>query len=303
MHDLNYQHLHYFWTVVREGTVTAASRQLRRAQPTVTAQLRALEARVGQPLFERRGRYLVPTAFGRAVYRYADEIFSLGAELEDLLGGSPADTKIRFTVGVTEVLPKLMAHRLLEPALELGTPSIHLVCEEGSSRDLLSRLSVHELDLVLSDAPIGTDVHVRAYNHLLGECGVTFFGTPALVEAHGPGFPASLESAPMLLPSEGSVLRRSLARWFDTLNVRPRVVGEFADSALLKAFGQMGVGLFCGPEVIDAETQRMYGVGVVGRTADVRERFYAISVQRKVSHPAVLAITERAREELFRVRA
>lgn len=302
MHDLNYQHLHYFWTVVREGTVTAASRRLHRAQPTVTAQLRALEEQIGQALFERRGRYLVPTTVGETVYRYADEIFSLGAELKDVLAGAPAESRVRFAVGVTEVLPKLMAHRLLEPALGLVAP-VHLVCEEGATPELLTRLSVHELDLVLADAPIGTGVHVRAYNHLLGECGVTFFGTTELVEKVREDFPFSLDGAPLLLPSEGSALRRGLVRWFDTLNVKPRVLGEFTDSALLKTFGQMGLGLFCGPEVIDAETQRMYGVEIAGRTADVRERFYAISVQRKVTHPAVLAITERARGELFRLRA
>jgi LysR family transcriptional regulator, transcriptional activator of nhaA len=302
VHDLNYQHLHYFWTVVREGTVTAASRKLRRAQPTVTAQLRALEEAMGQALFERRGRHLVPTATGRMVYRYADEIFSLGAELVDALQGSAVETRMRFAVGVTEVLPKLVAHRLLEPALRLAAP-IHLVCDEGATRELLTRLSVHELDLVLSDAPIGTDVHVRAYNHLLGECGVTFFASTDLAQRLRPGFPRSLHGAPVLLPPEGTALRRSLVRWFDSLNVQPHVTGEFTDSALLKTFGQMGMGTFCGPQIIDDETRRMYRVEVVGRTEEVRERFYAISVQRKVSHPAVLAIAETARGGIFGIRA
>ena len=298
MQELNYQHLHYFWTVVREGTVTAASRRLHRAQPTITAQLRALEEEIGQALFERRGRYLVPTPVGETVYRYADEIFSLGAELRDVLRGADVATRVRFAVGVSDVLPKLVAHHIVEPALSLPE-RIQLVCEEGPTRDLLARLSVHEVDLVLADAPIGSDVHVRAYNHLLGECGVTVFGTRALVKDRRADFPHSLSGAPMLLPTGGSVLRRSLLRWFDTLNLRPEVIGEFDDSALMKTFGQMGAGLFVGPTVIEEEIRRMYGVQVLGRTLDVRERFYAISVERKVTHPAVRAITEAARQELF----
>ena len=298
MQDLNFQHLYYFWTIVREGTVTAASRRVHRSQPTLTAQIRALEEQLGEPLFERQGRRLVPTAMGETVYRYADEIFSLGAELVDAVKGRTSEVRQRLTVGVSDVLPKLIAHRLLAPALRMDVP-VQLICSEGPPRELLGRLAVHELDLVLTDAPIGSDVHVRAFNHLLGECGVTIFGASAYVKSLRKGFPASLDGAPFLLPVEGSMLRRGLQRWFDTLNVRVDVVGVFTDSALLKTFGQMGVGLMAGPTVIEDEICRQYRVQVVGRTEDVRERFYAISVERKVTHPAVLAVAERAREELF----
>ncbi|HKK71293.1 MAG TPA: transcriptional activator NhaR [Candidatus Krumholzibacteria bacterium] len=298
MLELNYQHLYYFWVVVREGTVTAASRRVHRSQPTLTAQIRALEEQLGEPLFERQGRRLVPTTTGETVYRYADEIFSLGAELVDAVRGRTGDVRQRLHVGVSDVLPKLIAHRLLTPALRMEFP-VSLVCTEGPPRELLGRLAVHELDLVLTDAPIGADVHVRAYNHPLGECGVTVFGTRDLVDAFGAGFPASLDGAPFLLPVDGSMLRRGLQRWFDTHNLAVDVVGEFADSALMKTFAQQGVGLMAGPSVIESEICGQYGVGVVGRTGEVRERFYAISVERKVTHPAVLAVTERAREELF----
>lgn len=298
MFDLNYQHLYYFWVVVREGTVTAASRRVHRSQPTLTAQIRALEEQLGETLFERQGRRLVPTATGETVYRYADEIFSLGAELLDALRGRGGDVRQRLHVGVSDVLPKLIAHRLLAPALRMGFP-VNLVCTEGPPRELLGRLAVHELDLVLTDAPIGADVHVRAYNHPLGECGITVFGTPPLAKTLRRDFPSSLDGAPFLMPVDGSMLRRGLQRWFDTHNLRPDVVGEFADSALMKTFAQQGAGLMAGPSVIEEKICSQYGVKVVGRTDEVRERFYAISVERKVTHPAVLAVTERAREELF----
>lgn len=298
MQDLNFQHLYYFWMIVREGTVTAASRRVHRSQPTLTAQIRALEEQLGESLFERQGRHLVPTAFGETVYRYADEIFSLGGELLDAVRGRTSEMRQRLNVGVSDVLPKLVAHKLLVPAMTMGFP-VQLICTEGSPRELLGRLAVHELDLVLTDAPIGSDVHVRAFNHPLGECGVSIFGDRALVRRLRSGFPESLDGAPFLLPIEGSVLRRGLQRWFDTLNVRVDVVGEFADSALMKTFGQMGAGLMAGPTVIEEEICRQYDVEVVGRTEDVRERFYAISVERKVTHPAVLAVTEQARAEMF----
>ena len=298
MQDLNFQHLYYFWMIVREGTVTAASRRVHRSQPTLTAQIRALEEQLGEPLFERQGRHLVPTAFGETVYRYADEIFSLGGELLDAVRGRTSELRQRLHVGVSDVLPKLVAHKLLVPAMRLDFP-VQLNCAEGPPRELLGRLAVHELDLVLTDAPIGADVHVRAFNHPLGECGVCVFGTREHAKRLRAGFPGSLEGAPFLLPVEGSMLRRGLQRWFDSMNLRVDVVGEFADSALMKTFGQMGAGLMVGPRVIEEEICRQYRVEVVGRTDEVRERFYAISVERKVTHPAVLAVTERAREELF----
>ncbi len=298
MEWLNYHHLHYFWVVAKEGTIAAACQKLHVAQPTISAQLRTLEKSLGEKLFKRVGRNLVLTDTGRTVYRYADEIFPLGGELLDTLRGRPTGNPLRFSVGVADVLPKLVAHRLLEPALKLpGT--IQLVCHESTPAELLARLATHELDLILSDGPIGPDVRVRAYNHLLGECGVAIFGSKELAAAHRRRFPRSLDGAPFLMPASNTSLRRSLDFWFDSEDIRPSVVGEFDDDALLKVFGQAGAGLFAAPDVIEKEIRRQYGVGVVGRVESVRERFYAISVERKVKHAAVVAIADAAREKLF----
>jgi LysR family transcriptional activator of nhaA len=284
--------------VAREGGVTKASEQLRLAQPTISGQLKALEEALGEKLFERTGRRLVLTDVGRVVYRYADEIFTLGRELQDTLKGRPTGRPVRFTVGVADAVPKLVAYRLLQPALTLPEP-VHVVCREDKPERLLSELGLHSLDLVLSDAPASPGVNVKAYSHLLGETPVAFFGTEALAAAHGKGFPRSLDGAPVLLPTEGSSLRRSLEQWFDAEGLRPRVVGEIEDSALLKVFGQAGTGLFPAPVAIEAEIRVQFGVRVVGRVDAVKARFYALSAERKLKHPAVLAIREAARSELF----
>jgi LysR family transcriptional activator of nhaA len=298
MEWLNYHHLLYFWTVAKEGTIAAACKKLHLAQPTISAQIRALERALGEKLFRRVGRRLTLTDTGRLVYRYADEIFSVGRELMDTLSGRPTGNPLRFSVGVADVLPKLIAHRLLEPALKLPE-TIQLVCRESTPAELLARLAIHELDLILSDSPIGPDVRVRAFNHLLGECGVAIFGSKELATAHRRHFPRSLDGAPFLMPAGSTSLRRSLDFWFDSEDIRPLVVGEFDDSALLKVFAQAGTGLFAAPDVIEKEIRRQYGVRVVGRLESVRERFYAISAERKVKHPAVVAIADAAREKLF----
>jgi len=295
---LNYHHLLYFWTVAREGSIARATRVLRLAQPTISAQIHQLEARLGEKLFERRGRGLALTETGRLAYRYADEIFGLGSELLDVMRGRAPGRPQRLAVGVADAVPKLIAHRLLEPALRPGG-GLKIACYEDHADRLLARLAVHELDLVLSDAPIGSQAAVRGFSHLLGECGVTWFGSAKLAAAHRRGFPGSLDGAPLLLPAPGAALRRALDLWFDSRGLRPQIVGEFEDSALLKVFGQRGAGLFAGPSAIEREISRQYGARVVGRAPEVRERFYAISAQRKLSHPAVQAITERARTELF----
>ena len=298
MEWLNYHHLLYFWAVAREGGVTKASEQLRLAQPTISGQLKALEEALGEKLFERTGRRLVLTDVGRVVYRYADEIFTLGRELQDTLKGRPTGRPVRFTVGVADAVPKLVAYRLLQPALTLPEP-VHVVCREDKPERLLSELGLHSLDLVLSDAPASPGVKVKAYSHLLGETPVAFFGTDALAAEHRRGFPRSLDGAPVLVPTEGSSLRRSLEQWFDAEGLRPRVVGEIEDSALLKVFGQAGTGLFPAPVAIEAEIRVQFGVKVVGRVDAVKARFYALSAERKLKHPAVLAIREAARSELF----
>lgn len=294
---LNYHHLLYFWLVAREGSLAAASAQLKLAPSTVSGQIRALERSWGERLFTRSGRGLALTEMGRVVFRYADEIFSAGRELEDVLKGQAAGRPQTLVVGIADVVPKRVARALLDPALHLGVP-VRLVCREDRPERLLAALAVHELDVVLTDAPVPASVRVKAFNHELGECGVTFLAAPALARAHRAGFPSSLEGAPVLLPTDNTSLRRSLDHWFDARGVRPEVVGEFEDSALLMAFGQTGLGLFPVPAVIAREVRARDGVETVGEAAGVRERYYAISVERRLKHPAVVAVSQAARRTL-----
>ncbi len=298
MEWLNYHHLLYFWTVAKEGSIARACQRLHLAQPTISAQLQALERSLGEKLFHRVGRGLVLTETGQVVFRYADEIFSLGREMMDTLKGQPTGRPLRLAVGVTDALPKEVAYRILEPALKMTEP-VHLICSEGAPDFLLAELATHRLDLVLMDSPIGPGIKIRAFNHQLGECGVTIFGSKALADQYGADFPKSVRGAPFLLPTEQTALRRLLDQWFDANDVRPRTVAEFDDSALMKSFGQAGAGLFAGSTVVEPEIVQQYGVKVIGRLPTVRERFYAISVERKLKHPAVLAISESARRQLF----
>ena len=298
MEWLNYHHLLYFWVVACHGSVTRAAAELRLAQPTVSTQLRTLEEVLGEKLFARTGRRLVLTDVGRLVFRYADEIFGLGRELLETVKGRPTGQPMRLTVGIADAVPKLIAYRLLRPALT-GAEPVRIVCREDKPDRLLAQLAAHGLDLVLSDAPIGPTTKVRAFNHLLGECGVTFFATPALARTCRRGFPRSLGGAPMLLPTDNTALRRSLDDWFESEDIRPRVASEFEDSALLMAFGQAGMGLFPAPSAIERQVRSQYGVVVVGRLDAVCERFYAISGERRLKHPAVVAISEAARQRVF----
>jgi len=298
MFRLNYHHLLYFWSVVREGSVSAASRKLRVAQPTVSEQLKALEEVLGLELFSRVGGKLVLTEDGAHVYRYADEIFTLGHELQDSLRGRPARRNPRLMVGITEAVPKLVASRLLEPVLRMKE-EVRIVCHENTQERLLTDLSVHALDVVLADAPVPAESNVRAYNHFLGDSGVTLFARKDLAERLRRHFPRSLGGVPFLLPAENNSLRRALMQWLTDAKLQPRIRGEFQDSALLKAFGQLGAGVFPGPSIIEEEIQRQYGVEVVGRLDEVRERFFAITVERRLHHPAVQVIYRAAREEIF----
>ena len=297
MEWLNYHHLLYFWTVAREGSIARAGAKLGLAQPTISGQIRSLENVLGEKLFSRSGRGLVLTDVGRLVLGYAEDIFSLGRELLDSVKDRPTGRPIRFVVGVADVLPKAVAYRLIEPALHLAE-SVQVICREDRPDRLLTELAAHELDVILSDAPISPLVRVRAFNHLLGECGVTFFATPRLAAAHRRGFPGSLQGAPFLLPTEITTVRRSLDEWFETRQIRPRVVGEFDDFSLLRTFGEAGAGLFAAPSVLERQL-RKEGFRVIGHASEVRERFYAISVERRIKHPAVVAICQSAREELF----
>ena len=298
MEWLNDHPLLYFWTVARTGGVSAASAELRLAQPTISGQLRMLEDHFGEKLFHRVGRRLELTDVGRLVYRYADEIFTLGRELTDAVRGRPTGRPLRFAVGVDDQVPKLIAYRLMEPALKLSEP-VRLVCHEDKTERLLADLAVHALDLVLTDAPLSPSIKVRAFSHLLGECGTTIFAAKSLATRYRRRFPSSLDGAPLLMPTDNTALRRALDQWLAQNNVRPVVVSEFADSALLSAFGERGVGLFAAPTAIEAEVRRQYDVQAIGRIEQVRQRFYAISIERRLKHPAVVAISEAAKEKLF----
>ena len=298
MERLNYHHLLYFWMVAREGTVARAAAQLRLAQPTLSGQIRALETALGEKLFERAGRGLRLTEMGRVVLRYANDIFALGAELAESVKGRPTGRPLRLAVGVADAIPKLVAYRLIEPALALPQP-VRLVVHEQSTEKLLAALALHELDVVLTDRVAPPGVSVRAFNHLLGACGATLFAAPRLAARYRRRFPRGLEGAPFLLPGETSTLRRALEQWFEKEQIGPRIVGEFDDSTLIKVFGQAGRGLFAAPSIIESSVRKQYGVAIVGRLEKVRERFYAVSAERRLKHPAVIAITESARRELF----
>lgn len=300
METVNYHHLRYFWVVAREGGLVAAGKVLRLSHPTLSAQIHALEDQLGEKLFTKVGRRLALTETGRVVFRYADEIFALGSAMVDTVKGRSTSRPLRLEVGIADVVPKLVVRRLLQPALTLPEP-VRLVCYEQSYERLLADLAQHKLDVVISDAPVPPGSSVRAFNHLLGETGISFFGTKELVKTYKRGFPGSLSGAPMLLPLENLTLRRSLNQWFERNELAPHVVAEFEDSALLKVFGGDGVGLFPAPTLVEAEVMSQYGVQLLGRAPDVRERFYAISVERRLKHPAVVAISSAARHELFAV--
>ena len=295
---LNYHHLLYFWTVAREGTIARAGAQLHLTQPTISGQLRTLEKAVGTKLFNRVGRNLVLSDAGRIVYRYADEIFSLGRELQDTLQGRPPGRPRRLAVGVADTLPKVMVYQLLQPALHLAD-RVQLVCEQGKSEYLHTQLALNALDVVLTDAPLSPTTKIRAFNHLLGECGVSIMGAAKLAATYRRGFPKSLDQAPFLLPGENTALRRSLEQWFDSLQIKPEVRGEFDDTALLKIFGQHAAGLFAVRSVLERDTRRLYQARLVGRVESIRERCYAISAEKKLKHPAVVAITQGARSTMF----
>jgi len=298
MEWLNYHHLLYFWTVARTGSISAASKELQLASPTISNQIRKLEDSLGEELLRRSGRKLVLTDMGRIAMRYADEIFSLGQEFTSTMKDRPTGRPLRFCVGIADVLPKIITFRLIEPALRLRTP-VHLICREGRPDHLLADLAVHDVDVVLSDAPASPAANIRAFNHLLGECGVSFLA-PKKLAFLKKGFSQSLDGVPFLLPLDNTALRRDLDEWFHSQNLRPTVVGEFADLALLRVFAEQGLGVFAVPTVME-EQMRQYGFQKIGATRNITVRFYAISVERQVHHPAVVADCEAARNSLFRV--
>jgi len=287
---LNYHHLLYFRTVVAEGGVQPAARALGLTHPTVSGQIRQLEEQLGRPLFDRGSRRLALTEAGAVVYRYAEELFGLGDEMLRTLDGQPADRPPPLLVGVEDGMPKTLARNLLAPTLELP---VRLVCQQDRHDRLLSDLSVHRLDVVLADSPLPPGFGVNAFSHLLGETGVAFVAAPAQARALRSDFPQSLHGAPFLAPAEGTTLRRAATRFFREQEIEPRLVGEFSDSAMMKAFGSAGYGAFCVPTAMLEDVRGIYGVEPVGEAAGVRWRFYAISPERRVTNPAVAAICVR----------
>ncbi len=295
---LNYHHLKYFWIVAREGSFSRASKALNLTQPTLSKQIKSLEEFIGEPLFIRKGSGLELTHVGKLAQDYANDIFQLGDEFLSNLKGLESGRPKKLRVGSSEFLPKLVCHRILRPVLK-SDPPIRIHCEEGPTDRLLAELSIQHLDLVLADAPISGGISVKAFNHLLGECGLSFFATDETANKLSAPFPACLHQAPMLLPSDDTALRRSLDSWFKKANILPSIVAEFHDSALMKVFGRESAGIFPAPSVVEDEVCREYGVRVIGSTEEIKESFYAITVERKLNHPIVMTLVEEARTGLF----
>lgn len=298
MRQLNYSHLQYFWTVAREGSIVKAAEVLHLTPQTISGQLKLLDEAVGQPLFNRSGRRLVLSETGRIVYDYADEIFTVGAELANVVRSGRLEGPALLNIGIVSSMPKLVVERIVAPALT-GDDPVRVSCFEASLEQLLADLAIHRLDLVLSDQPMPAGLGLSAYNHRLGESGLSFFAQRKGAAAKRRQFPRCLHRAPMLLPSRHSALRRHIDDWLDAENLAPDVVGEFDDSALLKAFGEAGFGVFAAPTVIEEEICRMYRTAVIGSTTAVTESFYAISPERRLKQEAVVAITDIARQDLF----
>jgi LysR family transcriptional activator of nhaA len=295
---LNYRQLHYFWVVAKTGSIVRACEQLNLTPQTISGQISLLEQTYGIELFRRVGRQLELTEAGRQTLPYAEQMFQLGGELELMLRAQPNEQQILFRVGVADVVPKSIVYRLIAPTMELNEP-LRITCREDKLERLLADLAIQRLDLVISDSPMPSHLDIKGYSQKLGECGITFFATAELAARYGQDFPRSLHGAPLLIPGPETVVRSRLQRWFAEQQIQPQIVGEFDDSALMQAFGQSGSGIFIGPSVIADEVKRQYGVEVIGQTDAVSESFYAISVERKVKHPGIVAITEGARRELF----
>jgi len=298
MATLNYKHLRYFWMVARTGSIARSAEQLHLAPHSISGQLKEFEETLGVELFRRVGRNLELTDSGRRILSYAEDIFSIGDELLEVLRDQKLRRTITFRVGVADSVSKLIAYRLVEPALQLAEP-VRLVCREGRLSALLAELSVHRLDLIIADRPMPTNLNVRGYSHLLGACGLTVFGSRQLAKKLPGSFPAKLDNAPFLLPGEDVDIRAKLIRWLDTNKLRPRIVGEFDDSALMKAFGQASVGLFVAPTAIADQICKQYQVVKIGRIDSVVEQLYAITAERRITHPAIVAISAAARQDVF----
>ena len=295
---INYKHLHYFWVVATHGSITKACETLHLTPQTISGQLSQLEAQMDVKLFTKVGRNLKLTESGQLVLEYADEIFSTGNELEEMLRTLPQEHLVEFRVGVLDSVPKSITYRLLAPALKLSA-SVKIVCTEGSMEDLLLDLAVHKIDLVLADRPIPKNTNVKGFNHRLGECGTSFFANDQIKTRLNKSFPANLDGKSMLIPSSTANIHAPLLNWFKANDIQPIIRGEFDDTALMKSFGRSGTGIFTAPSAIANEVERDYGVSEIGSTIDIMESFYAITVKRQIIHPAVIAITESAKTFLF----
>ena len=294
MEWLNYHHLRYFWVVAKEGSLALAAERLRVSQPSISGQIRELEGALGQRLFKKSGRKNVLTDAGQMVYRYAGEIFSLGSELTNALSERPSESALRLHVGLTDSFPKLVANELLKPVFDLGR-AVQLICREGKPEDLIAQLAAHRLDIVLSDEPPSSRVNIRVFDHPLGESGCVFCASAKLAKRLASGFPASLEGAPALLPSENSPLRRAVESWFRAQGVKPTVVAEFEDPALMKVMAAEGRGVVVLPAASASIAMKRYGLHTIGRAEDCRVGFHALTAERRIEHPAVSAITRNLR--------
>lgn len=293
MTNLNYHHLLYFWVVAREGSISRACEELNLAQPTISGQLKALEENLGEPLFERKGRGLSLTEVGKTVFEYADKIFSLGQELQQVLRGLPRINPL--AVGITDVLPKHLTYKLLEPVRRLDSPPYKLICREGRPERLFADLALHRLDVVISDTPLPSGGRIKAFSHLLGESTLSLFGTAKLALKYRKNFPASLDGAPLLMPSDESEIRDLLEEWFQRMGVRPLVLGEFSDTALLQIFGDSGDGMFPAPTILERQLKTQFGVQLIGEISQVTQRYYLITAEKRIRHPAIMAIIEGAK--------
>ncbi len=298
MNWLNYHHLFYFWTVAREGSIVKASTTLRLSPPTISEQISALQQSLGAKLFEKQGRNLVLTDAGRVAFEYAEEIFTRGEELAEALSGRKGERMARFTIGIVDVVPKLIAYRLILPALKLDSP-VRIICRESNSDVLVSQLAIRDVDLVISDAPLNPSLRIQAFSHLLGQSGLSFFAHPRLARQIKERFPKCLDGIPFLMPADNTDLRRSLEHWFEVRAVRPVIVGEFEDSALAAVFSEAAVGAFASPTSTETQVKRQYGLSVLGRARDITASYYAISLDRRLKHPAVVAISEFAHRSVF----
>lgn len=299
MERFNYKHLHYFWMTAREGGIARASAKLHLSQPSISAQIKQLEDSLGVKLFQKHGRNLVLTDVGRVVHHYADEIFGAGRDLLDAVKSNQPGRAIPLTIGVSNAVPKLVVCRLLRPLMQSPQPP-RIVCKEDNTERLMGELATHALDVVLADTPAPPHIRVKVFNHVLGKSDTAFFGSSDKLATLKRRFPQSLHGARMVLPTPNTALRRDLDTWFENHGIKPEVIGEFEDPALMKVVGADSGALFPGPMAIADDVRRIYDVSVVGRTADVEERYYAISAERRLTHPGVLAITNAAQDRLFK---